>query len=152
MTPTYLGDIELNEDTLAHYGVKGMKWRRHKTKASLNSNRHALVSRKRNITGKGTGGKKGSKIDSRTKNQLLADRLNNARTNEERAALATAYLNSNMSGAKATKKGDEVHVKDYGNNASGNINQKAIESARKNIKSNADAEAEFEKKRKKKGK
>lgn len=24
--PTYLGEIELNEDTLAHFGVKGMKW------------------------------------------------------------------------------------------------------------------------------
>ena len=29
MNPTYLGDIELNEDTLAHYGVKGMKWHKH---------------------------------------------------------------------------------------------------------------------------
>ena len=28
--PTFLGDIDLNEDTLAHYGVKGMKWRRRK--------------------------------------------------------------------------------------------------------------------------
>lgn len=24
--PTYLGEIELSEDTLAHFGVKGMKW------------------------------------------------------------------------------------------------------------------------------
>lgn len=28
--PTYLGEIELSEDSLAHYGVKGMKWRRRK--------------------------------------------------------------------------------------------------------------------------
>lgn len=26
MTPTYIGDIDLNEETLAHFGVKGMKW------------------------------------------------------------------------------------------------------------------------------
>ena len=28
--PTYLGEIELSEESLAHYGVKGMKWRRRK--------------------------------------------------------------------------------------------------------------------------
>lgn len=32
MNPTYLGDIELNEDTLAHYGVKGMKLSKMKTR------------------------------------------------------------------------------------------------------------------------
>lgn len=32
MNPTYLGDIELNEDTLAHYGVKGIKWSKRKTR------------------------------------------------------------------------------------------------------------------------
>ena len=26
--PTYLGEIELSEESLAHYGVKGMRWRR----------------------------------------------------------------------------------------------------------------------------
>lgn len=30
MEATYLGDIELTDETLAHYGVKGMKWGRHK--------------------------------------------------------------------------------------------------------------------------
>lgn len=30
--PTFIGDIDLNEDTLTHYGVKGMKWRRRKGK------------------------------------------------------------------------------------------------------------------------
>jgi len=30
--PTYIGEIELNEETLAHYGVKGMKWRRRKAR------------------------------------------------------------------------------------------------------------------------
>lgn len=28
--PTFISDIDLNEETLAHYGVKGMKWRRRK--------------------------------------------------------------------------------------------------------------------------
>ena len=28
--PTYLGEIELSEETLTHYGIKGMKWRRRK--------------------------------------------------------------------------------------------------------------------------
>ena len=28
--PTYLGEIELSEESLAHYGVKGMRWRRRK--------------------------------------------------------------------------------------------------------------------------
>ena len=28
--PTFIGDIDLNEETLAHYGVKGMKWRHRK--------------------------------------------------------------------------------------------------------------------------
>lgn len=32
--PTYLGDIELSEDTLEHYGIKGMKWRNRKGRAS----------------------------------------------------------------------------------------------------------------------
>ena len=26
--PTFIGDIDLNEETLTHYGVKGMKWRK----------------------------------------------------------------------------------------------------------------------------
>ena len=30
--PTFIGDIDLNEETLTHYGVKGMKWRRRKGK------------------------------------------------------------------------------------------------------------------------
>ena len=30
--PTYLGEIELSEETLTHYGVKGMKWRHRKGK------------------------------------------------------------------------------------------------------------------------
>ena len=33
MNPTYLGDIDLNEETLAHYGIKGMKWGKRLRKA-----------------------------------------------------------------------------------------------------------------------
>ena len=32
--PTYIGEIELNEEALAHFGVKGMKWRRRKTRTN----------------------------------------------------------------------------------------------------------------------
>lgn len=34
--PTYLGDIELSEETLEHYGVRGMKWRRRKGVSQAN--------------------------------------------------------------------------------------------------------------------
>lgn len=37
MEATYLGDIELTDETLAHYGVKGMKWKNHKPKAGANA-------------------------------------------------------------------------------------------------------------------
>ena len=38
MNPTYLGEIELSEETLAHYGVKGMRWGRRKVRQLLNNN------------------------------------------------------------------------------------------------------------------
>lgn len=44
--PTFIGDIDLNEETLAHYGVKGMKWR--KRKAKLKSNLKWKVSKVKN--------------------------------------------------------------------------------------------------------
>ena len=38
--PTFIGEIDLNEDTLAHYGVKGMRWgRRRETKEEAKSRR-----------------------------------------------------------------------------------------------------------------
>lgn len=55
---------ELSEDTLAHYGVKGMKWRKRKAK-----------------------GKKKSNNLSNTRRQM-----SNARTNDEREALAVSTL------------------------------------------------------------
>ncbi len=40
---------ELNEDTLAHFGIKGMKWKRHKKRP---------ISRKKNVTDNGKGVKR----------------------------------------------------------------------------------------------
>ena len=37
--PTYLGEIELSEETLAHYGVKGMRWRHRKNQSSSVGNK-----------------------------------------------------------------------------------------------------------------
>ena len=37
MEATYLSDIELTDETLQHYGVKGMKWKYHKPKVSSNA-------------------------------------------------------------------------------------------------------------------
>lgn len=42
--PTYLGEIELNEETLAHYGVKGMKWRHRKQFEGVRRNRRRVKS------------------------------------------------------------------------------------------------------------
>ena len=72
MTPTYLGDIELNEETLIHYGVKGMKWGKRKKKPDHSKNRWKKK---------------------REEEQRLKDAYNNAKTYEERAAIRTALLN-----------------------------------------------------------
>lgn len=45
MEATYLGDIELTDETLEHYGVKGMKWRHRKgtvTSAMANDPRYQV--------------------------------------------------------------------------------------------------------------
>ena len=61
--PTYLGEIELSEDTLAHYGVKGMRWRHKKGVANqvTTTSGRRPVGRQRYVTGSGTGAyKKGT--------------------------------------------------------------------------------------------
>lgn len=40
--PTYLGEIPLTDETLAHYGVKGMKWRRRKGKVKNTIDKHLI--------------------------------------------------------------------------------------------------------------
>lgn len=95
--PTYLGEIELTEETLAHYGVKGMRWRNRKgrTKASLRSDRPR--SRKRNITGKGSGAQAHKddlsykRLDNASK---YVTQMGNARTNSEREAMLRSTMYS----------------------------------------------------------
>ena len=105
MTPTYIGDIDLNEDTIAHYGVKGMKW--HKRKKVKKTNAKPI---KKNTDGTiyTIDGKKVSKEewDNHHKNmeyqlknskqsKAYINASKNARTNEEKKALNTAFMNSN---------------------------------------------------------
>lgn len=75
--PTFIGDIELNEETLAHYGVKGMKWRHRRGKL-----------------------KKGQSA----KTTKYREAATNARTNAERAALIGAHARSEYNSAASTPK------------------------------------------------
>lgn len=85
-TPDYYNDY------IAHYGVKGMKWGRRKSRIS-------------SITNKLKRAKKYYKVRDNINNQLV-----NARTNEERLALYTAAQNAHAKAQgykkfKATNKG-----------------------------------------------
>lgn len=75
--PTFIGDIDLNEETLAHYGVKGMKWRHRRGKL------------------------KKSQSAKKTKYREAAI---NARTNAERGALIGAHVRSTYNSASSTPK------------------------------------------------
>ena len=59
--PTYLGEIELSEETLAHYGVKGMRWRHRK-------NRQVLGKRSSTVNGK-----RMRRVDASGKHYMLGD-------------------------------------------------------------------------------
>lgn len=86
---------ELCEETLAHYGIKGMEWRNKKgrTKESLRSNGRPK-SRKRRITGKGSGAfKYGPGLKRREKFDRFGIHANEARTDEERRAMVNAAGN-----------------------------------------------------------
>lgn len=77
----------LDEDTLTHYGVKGMRWRRRKKK---NQNR--------------TGDKSRAGVSTRSAMRQASQ----ARTNEERAALVTSVLNRYGGSQKFRKVGNTV--------------------------------------------
>lgn len=127
----------LDEDTLAHYGVKGMKWGKRK-------------SRKRNITGKGKGGFKSGpglgileSIMPSLKIKKWADQLNNARTNEERAALYNAIINRGLKDSGLSDYGYQLKKSRYGTNTLTDgsnyksITQREIEADRKGIQEKA---------------
>lgn len=131
---------ELCEETLAHYGIKGMQWRNKKrrTKESLRSGRPK--SRRRNITGSGSGAFK-KKIN-KSASQIYADRLNSARTAEERAAMLAATYNSVTKQNAVVKKGNDLRSTD----TKEKVNDSDIEEGRRNIKLAVD---QIEKERKK---
>lgn len=85
-----LGKPELNEDTLAHYGVKGMKWRKRKgrTKRSLNSNRRRSK----------------QSLNQFESTVARAEQLAKARTNEERQSLAKSLNNGKTVNQKDIEK------------------------------------------------
>ena len=70
---------DLSDDTLAHYGVKGMRWRHKKRKNTK---------------------KTGDKIRIPNSLRTIADQAAQARTNEEKAALLTAIYNQVLGYAK----------------------------------------------------
>lgn len=89
---------DLSDDTLAHYGVKGMKWRRRKAKNRKNSNM--------------------SKYRSNTSSNSMMNQLSKARTNEERAALTNAVLNYYSRGSGNYRKVRDSVVDGNGNRLS----------------------------------
>lgn len=46
MNPTYLGEIDLSEETLAHFGVKGMRWGRRRARKKAERKRITVEDRK----------------------------------------------------------------------------------------------------------
>lgn len=98
--PTYLGEIELSEETLAHYGVKGMKWRHRRGKKPVSSKKkdwnylgkaqqaraHKLGVLK-DIGDKGRQRAGWEQNDNGSRNDV-------ARTKEERTAMEAMYQNA----------------------------------------------------------
>ena len=88
--PTYLGEVELNEDTLAHFGVKGMKWGRRKKSSKAKRGKAAVLSR--HVKELAYSVKNRRKLEKAF--DTYAEQISKARTNEERAALETAIQNT----------------------------------------------------------
>lgn len=94
----------LDEDTLAHYGIKGMKWRKRKTKKKISSiKKNKNNGKMYSINGKLVSeeewneNQKANDYARKNINQSKAylNASKNARTNEEKRALNTAFMNSN---------------------------------------------------------
>lgn len=102
---------ELNEETLEHFGIKGMKWRHRKgrKKADLLSNRPRA--RQKNVTGSGGKVRKTVTVDAASKFREFVNRYDQAKTDEEKKAMATAAGNA---GYKAVGKGSTHEVTNIG--------------------------------------
>lgn len=93
-TPTYLGEIDLSEETLAHYGVKGMKWGRRKLKEATNNIKKKL---------KNTKLAKARRHNKYVASHLAKDIVDNKRQ------LWRPYGNKNFKPDEVTKKYDRGH-------------------------------------------
>lgn len=111
--PTFIGDIDLNEETLTHYGVKGMKWRHRKgTKRKTDTDRARKNYRDRQKAAENAmymiNGERVSKAEwdehqtarryalkNTDQTKRFHKQADNARTIEERNALKIAAANSN---------------------------------------------------------
>lgn len=93
MTPTYIGDIDLNEETLAHFGIKGMKWGKRKARILKSKVKNKIRETKRKYgLGEFKNGKKSEEMIEKYKNW-------HPNTKDERMAYVSSIA-TNSSGNK----------------------------------------------------
>lgn len=108
----FLCEIELDEDTLAHYGVKGMKWR-YRKRSGLDPNSaygrlmarndiEALVDRAKLVGKKGSSSSKSSKAKGAGKKAAAGSKAAKKET-EKKSAAATNPLQERIESIKKQK-------------------------------------------------